>query len=190
MDTHDISQAPACLEMLHKQKRTLENAHHLKGQPPRHGKSRDMLMMEFMLHRMSINNRNPDLSTAIRSSFVPPAYPPCTNGFADLKKTMVNNLVLETHHRGAYLLLRTITPASRMTAVMALVEDEDGSVLLLQLLNQDKDLPADDSLSEGTVLVVKEPYLKIMADGGYGIPVDHLSDIQFMARYHKAVPSS
>lgn len=146
--------------------------------------------MEFMLHRMAINNRNPDLSSAIRSSFVPPAYPPCTNGLPDLKKTMINNLVLETHHRGAYLLLRTITPASRMTAVMALVEDEDGSVLLLQLMNQDKDLPADDSLSEGTALVVKEPYLKVMADGGYAIRVDHLSDIQFMARYHKAVPSS
>jgi hypothetical protein len=64
-----------------------------------------------------------------------------------------------------------------MTAVMAGVEDEEGSVLIIQLYNQEQELSGAQTLREGTVLVVKEPYVKVMADGDNGIRVDHLSDV-------------
>lgn len=83
-----------------------------------------------------------------------------------------------------------VTPADTMTAVMAIVEDEDGSVLMLQLYNQEQELSNAHSLTEGTVLVVKEPYVKVMADGDYGIRVDHLSDIWFVPEFDDLVPLS
>lgn len=102
----------------------------------------------------------------------------------------MKSLVLETHHRGRYLLLRTVTKTDTMTAVMAIVEDEDGSVLMIQLYNQGQELSGARSLREGTVLVVKEPYVKVMADGDYGIRVDHLSDVRFIPDYDDLVPLS
>jgi hypothetical protein len=77
-----------------------------------------------------------------------------------------------------------------MTAVMAIVEDEDRNVLMLQLYNQELELSNSHSLREGTVLVVKEPYVKVMADGDYGIRVDHLSDVWFVPDFDELVPLS
>jgi hypothetical protein len=74
----------------------------------------------------------------LRTSFVPPAYPPCLTSFCDLTKVMIKDL-LETHHRGTYLLLRSVTPPDRMTAVTAIAEDENGDVFMLQLYNQEEE---------------------------------------------------
>lgn len=103
---------------------------------------------------------------------------------------MLQDLSLETHHRGRYLLVRTVTPMDVMTAVMAIVEDEDERVLMLQLYNQGKDVSQSWDLPEGVVIVVKEPYVKVMADGDYGIRVDHLSDLVFLPGFDERVPLS
>lgn len=58
-------------------------------------------------------------------------------------------MVLETHHRGRYILVKTVTPVDRMTAILAIVEDEEGNSLMLQLFSQEKARSADDILSEG-----------------------------------------
>lgn len=47
---------------------------------------------------------------------------------------MIKDL-LESHHRVSYLVLRTATPVDRMTAIMAIVEDEKGHAATLQLYN-------------------------------------------------------
>ena len=60
-----------------------------------------------------------------------------------------------------------------MTAVTAIVEDENGDVIMLQLYYQGEEnaCPAEDLLGEGTILIVKELYLKLMSDDDYGIRV-------------------
>jgi len=133
-----------------------------------------------------INNFN------MRSSFVPPAYLPCNSPFSDLTKVMIKDLLLETHHRGSYLLLRSITPPDRMTAIMAIVEDEKKDVIMLQLYHQEEEneRATEEILEEGKVLIVKEPYLKLMSDGDYGIRVDHLSDVIYLPMYDERVPKS
>lgn len=75
-----------------------------------------------------------------------------------------------------------------MTAVMTVVEDERGDGVMLQLYNQEKELSTDGRLVEGTVILVKEPYLKFMADGNYGMRVDHLSDIRFLPDHDSLIP--
>lgn len=116
---------------------------------------------------------------------------PCLRSLDDLKKIMIDDLLLETHHRGSYIVLRCITPPDRMNAIMAIVEDETDDALLLQLYYQEPeaDRAAEDFISNGVVLIVKEPYLRLMADGDCGIRVDHLSDIIFLSEDDELVPA-
>lgn len=189
MDTQDVSQAPEYLQYLQKQKRVLQNAQLHKGKTLKPTKSRDEIIMEFMFRQMMSSNKLAN-KHQIRSSFVPPAYPPSVAALSTLKRVFIRDLTLETHHRGFYILLKAVTPTDRMTAVMAVVEDERGDVLMLQLYNQEEELSTDGRLVEGTVILVKEPYLKIMADENYGIRVDHLSDLRFLPSHDPLVPVS
>ncbi|PYI07190.1 hypothetical protein BO78DRAFT_341620 [Aspergillus sclerotiicarbonarius CBS 121057] len=188
MDTHDVSEVSEYLQLLQRQKKTLQNAQSRKGQTPKRTKSRDELIMQFMFRQM-MGKRGAVDQHAIRSSFVPPAYHPSVAALIELKKVLIKDLTLETHHRGSFLLVRAVTPTDIMTAIMAVVEDERGDVIMLQLYNQEKDLATDGRLAEGTVMLVKEPYLKMMADGDYGLRVDHLSDIRFIPDHDPLVPS-
>lgn len=181
MDIQDLSTVPEYLQVLCRQKCTLANAQSVKGHPFRAKASGDEVITRFMLHKMSF--RTPLGYGTIQSSFVPPAYTPSIASLSDLKKVMIANLTLQTHHRGFYVLLRAVTPPNAMTAIMVIAEDEDGNALVLQLYNQEKDLAEDGRLVEGTVMIVKEPYLKGLSDGGYGIRVDHLSDVKFLPEH-------
>ena len=189
MDTHDVSEVPEYFRYLQRQKQNLKNAQAVKGNLAMPRKSRDEILMQFMFRQM-MKAKAPANPTNIRSSFIPPAYTPCIRPFNKLKRIMIKSLCLETHHRDRYLLLRSITQTDTMTAVMAIVEDEEGSVLMLQLYNQELELSGAQSLKAGTVLAVKEPYVKVMADGDYGIRVDHLSDVFFIPEFDDLVPSS
>lgn len=115
----------------------------------------------------------------LQSSFISPPYLPCSTPMIELKPITIKNLQLETHHRGTYLLLRSITPPSRLTAIMAVMEDENDDAILLQLYQQEdeRNRAAADIVNVGTILLVKEPYFKVMGDGEYGLRVDHLSDV-------------
>ncbi|KAK2765676.1 hypothetical protein FQN54_008532 [Arachnomyces sp. PD_36] len=187
MDTHDVSDVPEYLQLLRGHQNTLRKAQSRKGQRPRPTKSRDEIIMQFQFRQMMKGN-TPMGGNLISSSFVPPAYTPCITPLEDLEKAMIKDLTLETHHRGSYLLLTAVTSTDVMTAVMVIVEDEERNVLMLQLYNQANEFSADSHISQGTVIIVKEPYLKVMSDGDYGLRVDHLSDVVFIPEYDSRVP--
>ncbi|EAQ86054.1 hypothetical protein CHGG_07307 [Chaetomium globosum CBS 148.51] len=73
-----------------------------------------------------------------------------------------------------------------MPAVMAVVEDEKGDILQLLLYNQADD--GEPFVREGTVMILKEPFLKTMSDGSHGLRVDHLSDVVFLPANDKRIP--
>lgn len=77
-----------------------------------------------------------------------------------------------------------------MTGIMALMEDEKGDVVLLQLYQQeDEDTrKAADIVNVGTIFLVKEPYFKVMGDGQYGLRVDHLSDVVHLKGSNTMIP--
>jgi len=131
------------------------------------------------------------MGSNIRTSFIPPAYSPCFRSILDLHKVMIKDLLLETHHRDNYIMVRSITPPDRMNAVMAIVEDENGEVIMLQLYYQEEEITrtAEDILGEGTILIVKEPYLKLMSDGDYGLRIDHPSDLVYIPQNDLRIPS-
>ncbi|RAH86841.1 hypothetical protein BO86DRAFT_414900 [Aspergillus japonicus CBS 114.51] len=117
-----------------------------------------------------------------------PAYAPCTTPLEHLTKTMVDYLKRETHHRGQYILLRTLTPTDFRVVVGAVTEDEAGNVIMLQLHNQGTGVFARGGLSEGTVLVVVEPYLHIPGVSPCAIRVDHPSDLRVLSDWDIMVP--
>lgn len=188
MDIHDVSGFPRYIEVLEKQKQVLRDAQSRKGQAPTEIKTRDELIIAHTFHHMLILQETPSDAFKIQSSFLPPPYHPSISPLSALKQAMIKDLVLETHHRGDFVLLRTVTPASTMSAIMAIVEDENEDGVILQLYHQDKSRPAEDILEEGAVLIVKEPFLKTTSDGNIAIRVDHLSDVIFLHVFDKKVP--
>ncbi|KAJ5559393.1 hypothetical protein N7513_001792 [Penicillium frequentans] len=190
MDIDDVSTVPQYLAVLKQQKGNLKRAQGFKGQRATPKKSRNEVISQFMLRQMIKSRENSSGSMNIRSSFLPTAYPPSIVSLDELSKIMLSDLSLETHHRGRYLLVRTVTSIDFMTAVMAIVEDEDERVLMLQLYNQREEISQPPDLPKGSVLVVKEPYVKVMADGDYGIRVDHLSDLIFVPGFDERAPFS
>ncbi|OGM44076.1 hypothetical protein ABOM_007297 [Aspergillus bombycis] len=187
MNTYNVSSAPGCIQLLQQHKKRLREAQSHKGQSPSIHRTRDETIIGFKLRRAQNQGRS-SVNHSIRSSIIPPAYHPCTRSLRDLQQLRIKDLRVETHHRDAYLLLRSVTPPDEMTAILAMVEDEDGDVLMLQLYNQDMDRPVEEILPEGTALIVKEPFLKLMSDGEYGIRVDHVSDCIFLSAFDERVP--
>ncbi|OQE45954.1 hypothetical protein PENCOP_c001G03916 [Penicillium coprophilum] len=76
-----------------------------------------------------------------------------------------------------------------MAAMMVIVEDEQKNALPLQIWNE-KLRCQDGSVEKGQILLVKEPYLILTFEAEYGVKVDHVSDIMFISKSNKIVPSS
>jgi hypothetical protein len=190
MDIHDVSIVPQYMELLRNQKKALQNAQTCIGQSTEKRKSRDEVTTQFRF-RLFMGRQQGKVGSTLRTSFIPYAYSPCFRSILDLQKVMIKDLLLETHHREKYIMVRSITPADRMTAVMAIVEDENGDVMMLQLYYQEDEntRPAEDILGEGTILIVKEPYLKLMSDGDYGLRIDHPSDLIYLPNDDERIPS-
>lgn len=181
------------LGLIKGQKQLLQSAKSRQGQRPRDRKPKEQIWMEFMMASMSTNARKQQGDNhMIHSSFIPPAYLPCTTPLAQLTPILIKQLTLETHHRGRYLLLKVVAPPNRMTAILTLTVDETDDVVVLQLYQQEDEQvrPATDVVDVGMMLLTKEPYFKIMANGDYGLRVDHLSDIVHIRKGDPILPKA
>jgi hypothetical protein len=52
---------------------------------------------------------------------------------------MISRMRLDHYHRSHYALVRTLTPPDRITAIVAIFEDEQSTATLLQLYHQPKE---------------------------------------------------
>jgi hypothetical protein len=173
-------------------KETLAGAKERKGQRPRDRKSKAELFSKYTITLMSSRLQSQSSGYQLHSSFVPPAYHPCTTPLAELKPIAIKDLKLETYHRLTYLLLRSLTPPCRMTAITTIMEDVSGDAETLQIYQQEDEevRKAASIIDIGTVFIVKEPYYKVMADGSYGLRVDHLSDVVTLDETDERVPKA
>lgn len=181
---------PESEKLLSEHNRTLEAAEALGGTPFKPNMTRDELLKQFKYWQKTNKeqSRGQGSASAVNVSFAIPIYPPCLAALKGLKKVMVKDLLLETHHRGSYILVRSIIQAENMGAVMAIVEDEQKDAIPLRMLNE-KLRCQDGCVDKGQVLLVKEPYLTSMPDTEYGLRVDHVSDIMFIPLFDEMVPS-
>jgi hypothetical protein len=189
MDVHNVTNQH--FQMIEGQKQTLLKAKLRQGQRPRDREPKEKMYLKFMMNLMSLKTSHMT-SNMIHSSFIPLPYLPCTAPLASLRRITIRELQLETHHRGTCLLLRVITPPNRMTAIMVLVEDDHTDAVMLQLYQQEAEDTREAShiVNVGTILLVKEPYFKVMASGEYGLRVDHLSDIVHLNNDDTRIPET
>ncbi|KFY40201.1 hypothetical protein V494_03606 [Pseudogymnoascus sp. VKM F-4513 (FW-928)] len=127
MDARDVSTQH--VELMKKSKRVLEEAKKRQGERPNDRRPPEYTYMRFMAAFGPRNQYKPD--EYIYTSFIAPAYHPCIAEVTSPKEITIDELLLETHHQGAYILLRCITPPFRMTAIMVLAEDRNGDVVSL-----------------------------------------------------------
>jgi hypothetical protein len=185
MDVHDVSTDKQFFAQFQKQKQTLENAKKRDGEIPTDRKSTQHLVTASMLNHLASNMSSMDMKHALHSSFVPPPYLPSTTSLVQLRPIYIRDLQLGVHHGGRYLLVRALTIPTRMTAIMVVVEDEKGDGSTLQLYQQPNEniRPTISVVTRGDVFLLKEPFLKIMSDGNYGLRVDHVSDLVRITSY-------
>ncbi|RHZ40933.1 hypothetical protein DYB31_007215 [Aphanomyces astaci] len=84
-------------------------------------------------------------------------------------------------NRGTILWCKVAAPVMRIVGVLALVEDGSGQLFQIGMYNfvdsQASALDCQRLLPEGTLLGVKEPYVKTFASGFMGLRTDHPSNI-------------
>ena len=191
MDVDNISGTEQFTASLRHQQQTLEVAQRRHGTRLGNMKPLSLLIHEFMIVQTgqqlmhSLNHRN-----EIRQSWVAALYAPSVEPLKTLKKLHIKDLRLETHHRGNYIILRVATPPNTMTAVMVIAEDEHGNGIM-HMVYQQEDAEywlAGDIVQVGGVCIVKEPYFKTMSNGDYGVRVDHVTDIVWLAKDDEMVP--
>lgn len=185
MDARDVSNKAEFLDFFRQLKANVERAAQRKGETPQDHPLPQVQIEKFMMSRLE-KKLQFDLSSSaegkdviLHSSHIPAPYAPSVRPVHDLQPLMISNMQLETHHRGKKVLIHVMTPPDRLTAVMAIAEDEEGTAVLLQLYNQ----PEEDEVHESTILdehdifIIKEPYFKVATSGQYSLRVDHVSDI-------------
>ncbi|TVY37295.1 Protein unc-45-like protein [Lachnellula subtilissima] len=178
-------------EFLQQQKSKLEEARKRTGEIPRDRDSRRTLIglhlaQDELMKEDRAAGKQKRLFTIIGDPYLPSAA--CHE---NLQKIFIKDLQLETHHRGRYMLLRCAVPPIRQNAIISVVEDETGDASTFSLYQQEPEhiRPAGDILKENSVLLLKEPYFKVTA-GGYGLRVDHPTDVMWLVDHHPKVPNA
>ncbi|KAI1476077.1 hypothetical protein F4774DRAFT_262798 [Daldinia eschscholtzii] len=190
MDTVDVSEHAKYIAFFQQAKENAERARLRKGEKPKDIPIPALLIMEFLMHLRHTANVMREHGHLLQTSQVPPFYPPCARPIQELKPLMISGMGLETHHRGSYVLIHVLTPPNRMTAVTVIVEDEEGTAVLLQLYNQPKEskVAKEHIIQASDVCIIKEPFFKVTNDGSYSLRVDHVSDIIWLQDTDSRIP--
>ncbi|GAB6020956.1 hypothetical protein CHUAL_003599 [Chamberlinius hualienensis] len=99
---------------------------------------------------------------------------------ASLKRATFHDLRLEMPNRGFYVVARVIEPAYGRINFALGIEDENGAVIMLELIN----MPSFDVPQAGHVIVIKEPYYKLTTRELPAIRCDSPTDITILQRNH------
>lgn len=193
MDAKDVSDQPDFRPWLDQVLANAESAARRQGERPHDLLPSWLLVPQFMMSLQrteEIAAAADDTNCMLYTSQIPAPYLPCVKAVNDLQPLMVKQMTLETHHRGKKVTVRALTPSDRMNAVMAIVEDEEGTPVLLQLYNQPEEhqVSKRNILQKETVYIVKEPFFKVTTNGSYSLRVDHVSDIMRLSDDDERIP--
>lgn len=120
---------------------------------------------------------------------IPDLYEPCVIPEDDLEPIPISDMRLKTHHRGKKVLLRVKTAPARVTAVVTIVEDEEGTAVLLALYQQlQEDLLTVRHPAQDSVAILKDPFFEQTAEGTYSLQVVHQSDIIWLEDHDERIP--
>ncbi|KAI0160748.1 TPR domain protein [Xylariaceae sp. FL1272] len=146
---------------------------HTPNLPPRQDVIDGFLATRMIWPAMPLPLRN------ITVTNIFPPYPPSVRSIADLTPMPLLQMRVFERHPGKKVTVRVLTPPLTVGTISAIVEDENGNVVRLELCHQPK-LPligAEDILCPNTVLLVKEPFFMLDMDRQYVLRVDHVTDV-------------
>ncbi|KAF4439880.1 unc-45 like b [Fusarium acutatum] len=110
----------------------------------------------------------------------------------ELEATMSKAALSEgqlTHHRGKKVLLGVKAAPARAAAIMTIMEDEEGTAVLLALHQQlQEDLLTIRHPVQDSVAILKEPFFEKIAEGAYSLTVYHPSDIVWLEDHDERIP--
>ncbi|KAF5587263.1 unc-45 like b [Fusarium pseudoanthophilum] len=122
-------------------------------------------------------------------TLVPDPYEPCLIPEKDLELMSISDMRLQTHHRGKKVLLRVKTAPTRAAAIIAIVEDQEGTAVLLSLYPQlHVDLLTIRHPAQGSVAILKDPFFETIAEEAYSLQVYHPSDIIWLEDHDERIP--
>ncbi|KAH6645483.1 hypothetical protein BKA67DRAFT_585158 [Truncatella angustata] len=190
MDIKDVSDVDNYREFFDRVTRLAERASRRKGENPQDHPPPYLVVSQFMMSLSQATSMGTKGNHTISTSQVPPYYYPCVLPTHRLTPLTISSMTLEHHHRGNLALIHVLTPPDRMTAVMAVVEDEEGTAVLLQLYNQPEEprVSKEWILRVGDVCIIKEPFFKATTSGSYSLRVDHVSDIVWLKDTDDRIP--
>ncbi|CAK4021026.1 TPR domain-containing [Lecanosticta acicola] len=160
-----------------------------KGQKPTNKPSRADLELKLELQKRSHLDDKFDGYSYVSQTVIGHAYPPCILPLSGLRPILIDELRLETVHRGRVLVVRTFASPLHVQSVSSAVEDGDGNVDRISVYNFERGLKAEQVLPKGAVFAINEPYYKVAVDGGYTIRVDHPTDIVHLREEDVLVPT-
>ncbi|CAF4306412.1 unnamed protein product [Rotaria sp. Silwood2] len=155
----------------------LETSKSMQGKKPTHRIPRSQLIQIHDRQYSYENDCQPLVAHERITSFV---YSPCTQPLSCLQRIPLTDLVLETVHRGKYLLLRTIVHPKKIVEIKTVVEDPNGDVEVLELYNQNPNRSHKDIIPNNSIIILKEPYYKISAQRETSLRCDHPTDLIFL----------
>ena len=155
----------------------LKKSKSMQGKKPTHRISRSQLIQIHDRHHSYENDCEPLVAHERITTLV---YPPCTQPLSCLQQISLTDLVLETVHRGKYLLLRTIVHPKKIAEIKTIVEDPNGAVEVLVLYNQNPNRSYKDIIPNDSIIVLKEPYYTISNQDEISLRCDHPTDLIFL----------
>ena len=190
MDTQDVSLDDRIAQLFKQAAASAERAIRRKGETPTDHIPPFLQVQTHMIEHYA-RPWAVDEQYKLITTHIPPAYPPCTLSVAELDAILISEMKLETHHRGRMAIVRSLVPPNRMNAVMAIVEDAEGTAALLQVYHQPEEsvVPTEETLREGGIYLLKEPYFKTAnSERIYSLRVDHVGDIWELADGDDLIP--
>lgn len=191
MNFQDVSIANQYALHMQRIREKATRAANRKGEQPRDHPPPWLLIDDFLSAVEASNPELPQSQMHVTCLQVPAPYAPCTLPAADLKSITISEMKLETRHRGHKIVVRVLTPPAYEMAVMAVVEDEEGTAVILQLYHQPAEavVPKDNILPKGGFVLIKEPFFKAVDTGSsYRIQADHVSDVIFLDDASDLIP--
>ncbi|EWG49142.1 hypothetical protein FVEG_16416 [Fusarium verticillioides 7600] len=120
---------------------------------------------------------------------IPDLYEPCLIPEKDLVLIPISDLRLQTHHCGKKVLFRVKTAPARAAAIMTVVEDQEGTAVLLSLYHQlHVDLLTIRHPAQGSIAILKDPFFETIAEEAYALQVYHPSDIIWLEDHDERIP--
>ncbi|KAI1703543.1 SET domain-containing protein [Ditylenchus destructor] len=147
---------------------------------PRDRRKREKTLQEFEHQKLNAIQAKHG-KVPLRHTFVTGQEHCCVVPMERLKPITLKEMLVPKVHKGRYLVCQTLTQAVAYVGTTVPIEDLEGEVEMLSLYNFRMDISDGDWLQPGTILVIKEPYLKHGSQSESAIiRVDSPSDVVFV----------